>query len=95
LNNPNSLSFALGDISVSLFGINCNVQTSSTISSLTCNFPANPSGSAQIPAGIGKPIVHIRQIGYAKTNSIGNISIGLTVSQFSPNRVGPAGLIPA
>lgn len=91
LANPNSVTFSLSDVTVSFLGVGCNIQAGGTTSNFNCIFPTAANGAAAIPAGIGKPVVHVRQIGYAVTTSLANISITLQVTAFAPTTAGPAG----
>ena len=51
LTDPESLGFALTDITVELLGVTCVVDQSGTISNFDCDFPTNQDGSVALPAG--------------------------------------------
>lgn len=76
MSNPNSVSFALMDVSVSFLGVQCTIDSgSSNLSNFKCDFPLTSGGTPQLPAGTGKPIIHIAQIGYADITSIPDITL--------------------
>ena len=94
LSNPNSITYSLSDISMSFLGVQCAINGSfSTLTNIACDFPLTSNGNPQIPAGTGKPIVHITQIGYADVSAISNITLNFQVSSFSPTSSSPTGLI--
>ena len=94
LNNPSSISFPLIAISVSFLGVECTINTtSSSTSNFKCDFPLTSSGNPQLPAGTGKPIIHVTDVGYADVTSIANITLTFQVSSFTPQSSAPTGLI--
>ena len=95
LTDPQSLGFALSDITVQLLGVTCVVDQSGTIGNFDCEFPTNQDGSAALPAGSEKPKIHVKQIGYANVGSITAMSTSLSVSSISPSSSSPGGGIEA
>jgi hypothetical protein len=88
------LTFALTDIIVSYLGIPCSSLTG-TITSFTCTLPINADSSVALPAGTGKPKVHIAQIGYADNSGLSATTVPITVATFSPAQTSPGGGVEA
>jgi len=62
---------------------------------LTCKFSVNSAGNAALPFGSVKPLIHLSQIGYAKTSSLSNINIPLILTSLTPSTFGVNGGIQA
>jgi hypothetical protein len=64
LTDPSNLGYSLADVTVSLGGQPCAiVSTANPISSFQCQLPANPDGTACMPAGSYMPVVTVSQVG--------------------------------
>ncbi len=61
--------YTLSDITVSMLGVNC-LSLTGNINIFTCSLPINSDNSVALPAGTGKPKVHIKQIGFAINNAV-------------------------
>jgi hypothetical protein len=66
---PSSPDYTLSDIMVSMLDVNC-LSLTGNINSFTCSLPVNSDNSAALPAGTGKPQVHIKQIGFAINTAV-------------------------
>lgn len=71
--------------------VRCNAISGLIIANLTCSFSKNSLGSALLPAGTNKPIVHVAQIGYVDSTTVNSISVGLAVKSISPTSTGQNG----
>ena len=91
LTDPESLGFALSDITVELLGVTCIIDQSGTIGSFDCEFPINQDNSVALPAGSAKPQIHVKQIGYANTASLSNNNVALSVTSLLPSSSSPGG----
>lgn len=90
ISDPTSISFSLGDISVTVLGSRC-ISPTGTLASFTCQLPANSDGNAAVPAGQGLPLVHIGGIGYADTTTVTPIQYQLTATSVDPSVTSPGG----
>jgi len=83
-------------LAVFFLNVSCVLNaTASTSTSFACDFPLTSGGSPQLPAGTGKPIIHVAQVGYADVSSLANITLSFQVYSFSPQSSAPTGLISA
>lgn len=92
LSNPNAIPFTLSDIQASFLGVACIIKSGS-ITNFACYFPNNTDGNSLIPSGSGIPVVHIKQVGYAKINA--SITVAIVITSFYPSVAGPEGNISA
>lgn len=94
LSDPLTLNFPLSEVSVTYLGVSC-ISLAGSISSFTCNLPKNTDNSVALPAGSGKPKVHIVRIGFADNSALTAETVSLSVSSFSPAETSPGGGVQA
>jgi hypothetical protein len=85
-------NISLADITITLYGQPCNIDSNSTTSSLQCTFNTILCGGntlPRIPAGNEPPQVHIRQMGFA--SSAISLNNALIVTSVSPLQLGMNG----
>jgi hypothetical protein len=90
--NVSIANISVSDITITLYGQPCNLDSTSTTSILLCTFNTVDCGSGalpKIPAGNEPPRVHIRQYGYA--NSTISLNNDLRVTSASPITLGDNG----
>lgn len=54
-----------------MLGVRC-LNPTGTLASFTCTLPVNSDTTVALPAGTGKPIVHILSKGFAVNSAIGD-----------------------
>lgn len=94
MSNPNSVSYTLSDIQVTFLGRPCGAQ-SGNITNFVCYFLNDTNGNSLIPSGTGIPVVHVKNVGYAHTESLLPITVAIFFSSFAPTVTGPDGNIAA
>jgi hypothetical protein len=94
MSNPNSINFTLSDIQVTFLGQPCAAQTGN-ITNFACYFLNDTAGNSLIPSGSGVPVVHVKNVGYAHTETLSPVTVAIFLTSFAPTIAGPEGNIVA
>jgi hypothetical protein len=94
MSNPNSISYSLSDIQVTFLGQPCAALAGNT-TKFVCYFLNDTNGNSLIPSGTGIPVVHVKNIGYAHTETLTPVTVSIFLSSFAPTVAGPDGNIAA
>jgi hypothetical protein len=91
--DPSALtSFAVGDITVTIYGQPCTIDSGSTTTSISCTFNTISCGGSSvpnIPAGNEAPQVHIRQVGFVSSSIL--LNNNLVITSVTPTTLGVNG----
>lgn len=86
ITDPGLLGFIPADVTVTIDGTPCPVSLASTIDALTCTVQSNDAGAPKLRAGSYKPVVEIKNVGFARPGaSVSDITVGLVLSSLSNN----------
>jgi hypothetical protein len=65
------------------------VVATGNVTNFQCQFANDAKGNSLIPAGTGIPVVHVKEIGYAITTQLTNLTVSISLTSFQPEIAGP------